>query len=570
MGIKNSLSKKISKGKKNKGQEVKEESKQFSSSFLNLIDEYKKIVRQEQEVVISPIHVDELASRIASFYEKIRRIIDWKEEHLIRRVAIERILKRKMISQISGMSIISGLNAGSIAEPLVLELIRNGYFPNNKISKDKIGSVKKVLTKYVYILQNGSPTKSALSLKIKTKVRFYNWILSIAACEIEEILNISFFENTLINFMTYRIYERIKIYSTNTFSNDIKFYQTYIAVHRSLFNLDPPIITYHLIRCRYPQWVTQADQILDGFTKDIVNIWESFNKELVYPQSGYFYKICEKYDTVYLVIGDILKEYKDDISSIEEKFVKPSLLQEVIKKVYDKRLSTLKKRLRRSAVYSTLSIFLAGGVSLFIIEVPIARIFYGRFNILAVVIDLLIPTIFMFILVALIRLPSKNNFQRVVEEVKKIIYENPEMDVYEIDLNKKKNFFKNLIFSLVFLLFGVFALAGIFWIFYIAKVPWTSVYIDTINIAVVVFAALVIRQRAKEMTVEESSNLFEFLLDIIAIPIAKIGQWFAIKWQEYNFVSVFFSALVDTPFVKIIDIFEDWRNYLKDKKAGIH
>jgi len=30
---------------------------------------------------ITTIHVDEVASRVAAFYEKIRGIIDWKEEH---------------------------------------------------------------------------------------------------------------------------------------------------------------------------------------------------------------------------------------------------------------------------------------------------------------------------------------------------------------------------------------------------------------------------------------------------------------------------------------------------------
>lgn len=30
------------------------------------------------------IHVDEVASKVAAFYEKIRGVIDWKEEHLLK------------------------------------------------------------------------------------------------------------------------------------------------------------------------------------------------------------------------------------------------------------------------------------------------------------------------------------------------------------------------------------------------------------------------------------------------------------------------------------------------------
>ena len=46
---------------------------------------------------VSFIHVDEVASRVAAFYEKIKGVVDWEEEHLLRKRAIERTLKRRII-----------------------------------------------------------------------------------------------------------------------------------------------------------------------------------------------------------------------------------------------------------------------------------------------------------------------------------------------------------------------------------------------------------------------------------------------------------------------------------------
>ncbi len=43
------------------------------------------------------LHVDEVASRMASFYEKIRGVINWREEHLLRKSAIERMLRRRLV-----------------------------------------------------------------------------------------------------------------------------------------------------------------------------------------------------------------------------------------------------------------------------------------------------------------------------------------------------------------------------------------------------------------------------------------------------------------------------------------
>src|SRR5438477_9530694 len=92
----------------------------------------------------SPIHVDEVASKVASFYEQIRTIIDWKEEHLMRRAAIIRKLKTRFID-----FELNNFSTENIAEPLVLELIRGGYFPNDKIEETKIKDVQKIIEKYV-------------------------------------------------------------------------------------------------------------------------------------------------------------------------------------------------------------------------------------------------------------------------------------------------------------------------------------------------------------------------------------------------------------------------------------
>ncbi len=113
--------------------------------------------------------------------------------------------------------------------------------------------------------------------------------------------------------------------------------------------------------------------------------------------------------------------------------------------------------------------------------------------------------------------------------------------------------------------FGIMA-----YVFYIAKIPLTSVIFDTLTIAINVFAALVIRNKSREITVEERTGFWEFLLDIISVPVAEFGSFFANKWKEYNVISVFFSVVIEMPFVTLVEFIEDWRNFLKEKKAEIH
>ena len=70
---------------------------QLSQSTQKLIQQYQDWYRSLQpKEGISTIHVDEVASKVAAFYEKIKGVVDWREEHLLRKQAIERSLKRRI------------------------------------------------------------------------------------------------------------------------------------------------------------------------------------------------------------------------------------------------------------------------------------------------------------------------------------------------------------------------------------------------------------------------------------------------------------------------------------------
>jgi hypothetical protein len=547
---------------KKKDMELAEDIERFTSYF-------NQVIEYEKRSVSLPLHVDELASKVAKFYESVRRIIDWKEEHLIRRVAIERILKRSLISEISGIQLISGLNPNRLAEPLILELIRGGYFQNDSVPKSKIFEVQVLLRKYIYLLKNNNLARDVTSLDIKTKVEFYNWLLSIAACELEELLDPPLRETGLINLMTTAIYRGVKVDDSEKLNKEEIYLQAYIAVHKTLFNLDSPIISYRVIRYKYPDLFEKPEETLPKFAEDIINIWNQIKDDLVSPLGRELFRVCERYDVVYRIIGDIYNKNEDSPSLIRKRIVNPIELDRMVTEEYNARIKTLKTRLFRSAIFSTLSIFLAGSVSLFIVEVPLAKLFFGSFSPLAMFVDIMIPTVLMFILVAIIRPPKKSNREKVISEVRKVIYKEYEKNIYEITMRKKNRWLMNLIFIFLYLVGGIGSLIFIFWVFKLVNVPWTSLYIDTANIAVIVSAALIIRAKSKEITIEEEGGFLEFLTDFFTIPLAKIGQWLSEKWKEYNFVSVFFIALIDSPISSFITLIEEWRGFIKERKSEI-
>lgn len=495
------------------------------------------------------IHVDEVASKVAAFYEKIRGVIDWREEHLLRRAAIERVLKRKFFLRV-GEKI--------DANPVVLELIRAGHFPNDKISESKITEVQKTLDKYIFIIEN-KPNSSGN----KTRMQLQDWLSTIAACEIEEILDPPRKERALIDYMTDLMQERIKVPARLT--EEEKNTQIYIAVQRALFKLDSPIIAYHLIRRACPNWSNLQISELEEITKNICILWENINKQLSYPLSEKFYRVCEQMDTPYLILGDILSENPEEA---EEKIKNPEYLEGKIRDNYKIRLIRLKSRLARAAFFSTISIFLTKILVAFAIEYPFDK-FINQFNPQALLLSIMIPAGFMLLLIVAIRPPSKRNMEKVVLETIKITYENEKKDAYNVKLNGKGGILRSII-NFFYSIYSV-ALFVLLW-YALGKLDfsWLSRIIFILFVSLISFAGMKIRERSKELSVEEESGgFFGFLFDWF-LPFVRVGKWFSSQWVKYNIVLVLIITLIDLPFQVFVEFIEQWRYLLKEKKEDIH
>ncbi len=534
---------------------------ELSKATKNLIAKYQLWQKLQNSKEVSTIHVDEVAQKVAAFYERIRTIVDWKEEHLMRRAAVIRKLKRRFLDLE-----INNFSASPLAESLVLELIRGGYFQNDKIEESKIVAVQKIIDKYVFILKH-NPKNSNQSAG--TGLQFYDRVIEIASCEIEETLAPSIKEMALIDYMFELMIERIKIsekiYERNLLKPEDKNIQIYIAVQQALFKLDEPIISYNLIRYKFEQWNNPTEEELFKISQNIINIISDIEKDLSHPLAKKFYRICEKYDTAYLLIGDILSG--TNFEKTQEEIQEPSLLEGYIRGAYAKRLNNLKEKIRRAAIYSTLSIFITKILSIIVFEYILTLLFQIDFKISTLIINILIPTGLMAILVLTIRPPSKKNINLVVVEVMKIFYAKEKSDTYEIKIAKQKGLITNSFLTLTYILGACISFGAIIWIFVYLQIDIPSIFINLIFIALILFAGTLVQKSAQELTIEETSGGFiMFLSDILFLPMTGMGSWMSNKWKRYNIVIAFINALIDMPFAVFVEFLERWRYFIKEHK----
>ena len=516
------------------------------------------------ERVVSTIHVDEVAARVAAFYEKVKGIIDWKEEHLLRKRAIERSLKRRILFKKEEKE--------EMAESLVYELIRGGHFPNDTIQESKIILVQKLIDKYFYILEN-SPKKSG-----KARKEFQEWLIEIASYELEKILAPPLKEDALINYMFGSMKEQIKIregtismagITMEKITENEKNIQIYIAVQRALFKLDDPIITYNLLEKQYPEWnqFSSSSPPLSEIAKNIYSTKKKIDKAVYHPLSEKFYHICEKYDTPYLILGNIIE---DNPLKAKEILENPEDLEGLIKKSYNKRAIKLKGVMRRAAIYTTLSIFVTKMVLALSIEIPFDKFIVGDFNYLSLGVNILFPPFLMFLLVATVRPPKKENLQRAIMEVMKLVFEREKKDIYEIKIPKKRGKILNLVILGIYSLAFIFSFGIIILVLQKINFGTLSIIIFLFFVSMISFFGVKIKERGKELTIEKEKDTFlNSLFDFFTLPIIIAGKWLSKKWAKLN-IALMIAALIDMPFLVFVGFLEQWRYFLKEKKEKIH
>lgn len=514
----------------------------------------------------TPIHVDDISSKLARFYEIIRKVIDWKDDASLRRGAIERILKRIIFPKITGLAG-NYSTTDHLAKTVTIELIRGGHLPNDTVSEEGVASVSEALKKYLFFLEN-SGTRGVS--KMKEKLNYVNFILEIAACEIEEILINPVKEYGLINLMTTLVGQRLHLSPPNQLSNYEKHKNLYISVCISLYGLDDNFIIFQLLKNKYSFWHKPNEEQLKTLNANLNRDWKEMQNELDNPLIRKFTRRTERIDTVFLLMDDILEQAKDRPHGI------PSLFQnkeEIIKKLteaYQKRYSTLKTRLLRLAIFSALSVFLSNWVTFYIVEVPLAHVFYEGFNLMAAIVDFALPTIVMFILVIIIRPPGKTNEKKAIDTSLGYIYQDEKQEFYQISLKENRHSIFRFIMMVIYFVLMILVFFAIAWSFKFFKLPITSVIFDTFTIALTVFAAVTIRNRSSELNVDDKINLSDFLLDIFSVPVAKIGSILARKWKEYNIVSIFFNFIIETPFAIVLDFISRWTEFIKERRSELH
>ena len=200
---------------------------------INKLNQYASFLIKtfEGEVMASTsrgITVNPIISEIASWYERLRNAMDIREEEVILRAAIERILKRRLIL---------GGNGKKIASPLIRELIWARYFPDGSVPEKLIEDVAKTIDLHLalreHVLLNNHLKESDVN----------KWFYHLMSSKIEQVLNPNKEKEAMVNFMFHVLRDNIIIKDDTEEEKDI---QTLIAIRKAYAKDDLAFLRYHL------------------------------------------------------------------------------------------------------------------------------------------------------------------------------------------------------------------------------------------------------------------------------------------------------------------------------------
>jgi len=229
-----------------------------------LIRNYQNPLKLRVPSVIR-ISVSQTVSFAAFLYEKMRNAVEFREDHLIRRAAIQRILKRRLILNENGRD---------LAEPLIKELLWARYYENNTIGEEKIGEIQSIIDKYFFI------RNELIAGRISSEQeKISDFIIEVLSCEIQENLSPNYRQEAFTNY----VYQILRPYILPFNTEEERDIQVYIAVERTFAHNDNALIRYHLLKLIVPEITEITWQTADPVLPKLYDAVNRIERDLAHP-----------------------------------------------------------------------------------------------------------------------------------------------------------------------------------------------------------------------------------------------------------------------------------------------
>jgi hypothetical protein len=178
----------------------------------------------------------------------------------------------------------------------------------------------------------------------------------------------------------------------------------------------------------------------------------------------------------------------------------------------------------------------------------------------------------MFAMVFSVKIPKEENTVELIRELIHLIYigGGEKTQYNKIKIFSRRPLFLRIMFGFINTLFFAVSFGGIIWLLSRLNFSVFSQLIFLIFLTAISFFAVQIRRSVNQiLAVEKKENILSLIADLFGYPLVQTGRWLSVKFRSINIFGFIFDVFLETPIKSFISIFEEWADYLKEKKEEI-
>ncbi len=519
----------------------------LSTQATTLLENYEKdsIPNHEKKISVNPV-----VAELASWYEKFRTAMDYREDEVILRAAIERILKRRLILANRGQA---------IAAPLIRELVWARYFPDSSVPETTVEDVEKAIDLF-FKLEDLINEKHKIN-----RTKLHDWIVHILSAEIQHRLKPNEKENLMSNFIYALFKDKVTIADDTSENKDI---QVFIAVRRAFAKDDLAFLRYQLFKQYFN---TVSPYNLEQVATHFVEYMKMTDFQLSYPAQDKIFSYIKGEIIPFVILDDVLRENKGNLKLLA---ASEEDLNLQVMDACNARYKSIRGKVQRAIIRSVIFLLFTKAIFALSVEGTFERIFYGKVIISSMLINVLIPPLLMVLVGILIKTPTKDNSFKILKKTHQILYEeSPNLD--NALIVKKKPSKTDPILSGVFIVLWfitfILSFGAIIYILSQLSVNPISQGIFIFFLAIVSFVSYRINQTAHMYLVRTKKySISSLLFDFFFMPFIYVGRRLTTAISSINIILFIFDFIIEMPFKAIVAFFEQWLFFLRNQREKLY
>lgn len=495
------------------------------------------------------IAVNRFVSELASWYEKLRNVMDLQEDSVILKNAIVRVLKRRLLL---------GGTGDKVAEPLLRELVWARYFPDNTLPQSFVPKVAHIINMYLELKHQ------ILKHHPKTSEKMLNeWMFQLMSCQISLLISPNHKKDAMSNFMYHIFQNHLEIQDD---SEDTKNVQVYLAVRRAFAKDDLAFLRYFLFQQIFPELTPHnIEEVAKAFPKGYAEIQHQLN----YKLKEKIYVYIKRQTPVFFILDDVLqKSHEHVVETIQDTEKFATMVIESCAEKY----RGIRSKVNNAIIRSVFFLLLTKVLFAFAVEGTYDRFVYGHIVWLGLLVNIVSPPLLMIVVSLFIHTPGVENSKRILAKIMMVLHEeeptlSPKLTLY---INPKKTrSVLSTVFALLWLGFFLLSFGLMAWALTKVHMNIVSQGVFMFFIAIVSFLSWRINLTANAYTVDKGQGLLTPFIDILFLPVIKVGMRLTDGISQINIFIFIFDFIIEAPFKVIFSFFEQLFAYLHAKREDI-